>query len=99
MIVGEEPGQEDDDDSPAPNPKLVSPAENFLPKGPNDLWTLGPPPTEKVLRADLGSALHTYLTQQWHMYVFYLILEIAITQYFQNCNEEANKFPGWILED
>ena len=74
-------------------------AEFFLLKGPNDLWTLGPPPTEKVLRADLGSALHTYLTQQWCTYVLYLILEIAITQYFQNRKEEANKFPGQILED
>lgn len=61
LVDADQPGE---DGSLKRNPKTLTPAEKFLRKTPDNLWTLGPYPG-KVKRADLGLALHTYLTKQW----------------------------------
>lgn len=51
------------------------PEERLLQKNPNGLWALGPLPDLGTVRnADLGTAFHVYITQQWSMSVYILLL-------------------------
>jgi hypothetical protein len=65
--VAENPNQEEGDEEEAQTPKILSPAERLLQKDSDGFWILGELPSGNVLRVDLGTALHTYTTQQWSM--------------------------------
>jgi len=61
---GQDGDRNSDEETPAPEP--LSPSERFLQKGSDGLWKLGPLPDLGTVRnADLGRALHVYITQQW----------------------------------
>jgi hypothetical protein len=62
---------EDDEDKETQAIQRTPPQERFLQKDSDDLWTLVPLPDQGTVRhADLGLALHTYITQQWSMNIF-----------------------------
>ena len=59
---------EDDEDKGIQVAHRTPPQERFLQKDSDGLWTLGPlPDLSTTRRADLATALHTYITQQWSM--------------------------------
>jgi len=75
-IVSEKYSQEGDggSDRETPTPRFQAPPERFLRKGSDNLWKLGPlPDLGAVLNADIGIALHTYVTQQWSKSILILL--------------------------
>ena len=87
----QEEGADEDADEQTP-PQLASPAERFLQKDSNDLWELGPlPDLGTVCHADLGIALHVYVTQQWSMGVSILSLELLVTVFFTGLKKGSKR--------
>ena len=65
-------GEDCDDEERASAPQKATSKAQFLEKDSGGLWALGPLPARGSVRsADLGTSLHTYVTQQWSMVVSY----------------------------
>ena len=87
----QEEGADEDADEQTP-PQLASPAERFLQKDSDDLWELGPLPDLGTVRhADLGIALHVYVTQQWSMGVSILSLELLVTVFLTGLKKGSKR--------
>ena len=67
-LVLEKNSEEETEDEDGGTSKLASPEERYLEKGPDEPWALRPlPESRNMLSADLGRAVHIYITQQWSM--------------------------------
>ena len=61
-------------------------------KNSDDLWELGPlPELGTICHADLGIALHVYVTQQWSMGVSILSLELLVTAFFTGLRKGSKR--------